>query len=124
MIGNKCLLDTSIVIHAFRRHNQISETLDGIDNIYISVTVIGKLYYGAYKSDNTAKQIAQIQAFLNNCLLLPPDMATAIIHGDIKAVLAKKRKPIPENDIWIGAVAIQHNLPLFTTDRHFLEIEG
>jgi predicted nucleic acid-binding protein len=38
--------------------------------------------------------------------------------------LALRGKPIPEKDIWIGAAALQYNLPLFTTDGHFKEIDG
>lgn len=124
MIGNKCLLDTSIIIHAFKSNNEVSEKLDNLTEIYVSVTVIGELYYGAYKSDSTDKHIRQIQSFIGNCKILQTDITTAEIYGSIKAVLARKGKPIPENDIWIGAIALQYNLPLYTTDNHFREING
>lgn len=124
MTGNKCLVDTSIIVHAFRRNNEVSERLDAMEQVYVSVTVIGELYYGAYKSDNTEKHLKQMQSFLNNCKILQTDITTADIYGNIKAALAKKGKPIPENDIWIGAAALQYNLPLYTTDGHFDEIDG
>lgn len=41
-----------------------------------------------------------------------------------KANLFKKGKPIPENDIWIAAITLHHNLPLYTFDKHFREIDG
>jgi tRNA(fMet)-specific endonuclease VapC len=124
MTGNKCLLDTSIIVHAFRSNNQVSEKLDSMEEIYVSVTAIGELYYGAYKSDNAARHLNQMQSFLNNCKILQTDLTTADIYGNIKAALARKGKPIPENDIWIGAAALQYNLPLYTTDGHFNEIDG
>jgi len=124
MTGNKCLLDTSIIVHTFRSNNEVSDKLDTLEEIYVSVTVIGELYYGAYKSDNVAKHLKQMQSFLNNCTILQTDITTADIYGNIKAALAKKGKPIPENDIWIGAAALQYNLPLYTTDAHFNEIDG
>lgn len=37
--------------------------------------------------------------------------------------LLKKGTPIPENDIWIAATALQHQLPLYTHDKHFKEVE-
>jgi len=37
--------------------------------------------------------------------------------------LLKKGKPIPENDIWIAAIAIQQNLSLVTFDKHFSDVE-
>jgi tRNA(fMet)-specific endonuclease VapC len=33
-------------------------------------------------------------------------------------------KPIPENDIWIAALSMQHNIPLVTSDSHFKYIKG
>jgi tRNA(fMet)-specific endonuclease VapC len=49
----------------------------------------------------------------NNCLY----------YGKIKAALITKGKPIPENDIHIAATALQLDLPLYTTDSQFREIE-
>lgn len=48
MNGSKCLLDTSVIIHVFRKHNAVSGQLDGMKEIYVPVTVVGELYYGAY----------------------------------------------------------------------------
>ncbi len=124
MTGNKCLLDTTIIVHAFRSNNNIAEKLDAVQEVYVSVTAIGELFYGAYKSADPAKHIVQMKSFLKNCKILLTDTTTADIYGSIKAALATKGKPIPENDIWIGAASLQYNLPLYTTDAHFNEIDG
>ena len=118
------MLDTSVIIHAFKSKNNVAEKLDAIQDVYVSLTVVGELYYGAYKSADELKHIARIQSFLQNCKLLLPEIATAHSYGKVKAALMKKGKPIPENDIWIAAIAIQHDLPLYTTDTHFAEVEG
>ncbi len=52
------------------------------------------------------------------------DAETSRIFVSIKLALFAKGKPIPENDIWIAATAMQYNFPLYTTDGHFKEIEG
>ena len=124
MTGNNCLLDTSIIIHAFKRNNTIAGKLDEMSEVYVPVVVIGELFYGAYRSADPAKHIAQIQSFLSNCTTLLPDAMTADIYAKIKTILTSKDKPIPENDIWIAATANQYNLPLFTTDNHFKEIDS
>ncbi|PSL47809.1 tRNA(fMet)-specific endonuclease VapC [Chitinophaga niastensis] len=124
MTGSKCLLDTSIIIHAFKNDSIIVAQLNSIEDIIVPVTVIGELYYGAYKSDNPVKHISQVQAFLLNCKMVSCDPTTACIYGSVKSNLIRKGKPIPENDIWIAAFAIQYNLPLFTTDKHFEEIDN
>ena len=123
MIGSKCLLDTNTIIHSFKMHNQIVTKLDDFEIVFVSVTVIGELFYGAYKSSNSIKHLNQIQKFLSNCTIIQIDSITSEFYGRIKTALYLKGKPIPENDIWIAASALQHNLPLFTSDGHFKEID-
>jgi tRNA(fMet)-specific endonuclease VapC len=123
MIGNRCLLDTNAIIQVFKNKNNVADLLDKIQEVYVPATVIGELKFGAYYSVNTQKHLDQINEFLTNCITLQIDSFTADPYGIIKANLAKKGKPIPENDIWIAAIAILHNLPLFTNDAHFSEID-
>lgn len=56
--------------------------------------------------------------------VLPVNTATAAHYGIIKAALRAKGHPIPENDIWIAAVALQHDLPVVSRDEHFREIDA
>lgn len=119
---NACLLDTSIVIDTFK-DQKTAERLDTFNFVFISATAIGELYYGAYRSANPQKHLTQIELFLQNCTILSVDKITAEIYGKIKSQLKAIGKPIPENDIWIAAISFQYNLPLFTTDNHFKEIE-
>jgi len=123
MTGNKCLLDTSIIIHAFRDSN-FAAKLNDFSEVYIPSIAIGELYYGAYRSSNSQKHLDQINQFIGNCIPLSVDITTGDFYGKIKTALKDKGKPIPENDIWIAAVSAQFDLPLFTTDNHFKEIEN
>jgi tRNA(fMet)-specific endonuclease VapC len=95
-----------------------------MQQIFVPATVVGELMLGAYRAANTQKHLDQVASFLDNCSVLPVDAETADVYAKLKAGLMKKGKPIPENDIWIAAVALQHNLPLFTSDAHFKEIES
>jgi tRNA(fMet)-specific endonuclease VapC len=51
------------------------------------------------------------------------DQGIAWEYGIIKKYLRSKGRPLPENDIWLAALARQHGLVLLTRDRHFQEIE-
>jgi len=42
----------------------------------------------------------------------------------VKNALLAKGRPIPENDVWIAALARQHDLVLVTRDEHFAEVDG
>ena len=123
MTGNKCLLDTNIIIRSFKERNEIVKRLDEFESVFVSVTVIGELFYGAYKSSNTTKHLNQIKKFLKNCIIIDIDAATSEFYGRVKTALYLKGKPIPGNDIWIAATALQHYLSLFTHDEHFKEID-
>jgi tRNA(fMet)-specific endonuclease VapC len=56
--------------------------------------------------------------------LLGCNSDTARRYGDTKNVLRAKGRPIPENDLWIASIAIQHDLTLVTRDAHLRQIEG
>ena len=56
--------------------------------------------------------------------ILHCDAKTAKYYGLIKQKLRQKGQPIPENDIWIAAIAQQYDLTLVSRDKHFSKIEG
>jgi tRNA(fMet)-specific endonuclease VapC len=82
------------------------------------------LYYGAYRSKNPSKGLAQIQEFLKAVVVLSPAETTADAYGQIKAALAQAGTPIPQNDIWIAALAKEYQLPLAARDDHFKLVPG
>lgn len=124
MTGNRVLLDTNIVIELFRGDTSVLSFLQHHQNVCITVVVLAELYLGAYRSTGIEKKLQQIDGFLERCLVLSSDHGTAQYYAAIKTALLNKGRPIHENDIWIAAIALQHNLPLCTTDKHFNEIDG
>jgi tRNA(fMet)-specific endonuclease VapC len=68
--------------------------------------------------------LKQLKEFLRICAVLPPDELTAQHYGSIKADLEQAGSRIPENDLWIAAIAREHQLPLVTRDQHFSRIAG
>ncbi len=123
-MSGKYLLDTNIVIALFANDASVMESLTKAEEVFIPSVVIGELFYGAHKSARAKDNLARIDEFASSNLVLGCDMETARIYGDVKNALRIKGHPIPENDIWIAAVAIQHNLTLVSRDGHFNEIEN
>ncbi|MFN0081448.1 MAG: type II toxin-antitoxin system VapC family toxin [Ferruginibacter sp.] len=124
MIGNKFLLDTNIIVAWLKGETIIANKIDKAKEIHIPVIVLGALYYGALYSTQIDKNIQQIKSVTANYHILTIDEETTIAYGNLRAALRKKGKPIPENDIWIAAIAIRHELVLVTRDKHFKEIES
>ena len=124
MIGNSILLDTNIVVELFKGNTSVIASIENYLSINIPFAVVGELYLGVYRSSNPQKHIKQVKDFLKKCNILVADDETANNYALIKTALLNKGKPIPENDIWIAAVAKQYQLDLITRDRHFNEIDG
>jgi tRNA(fMet)-specific endonuclease VapC len=124
MTGNKILLDTNIISALLKGEPVIADKIDKAGEVFIPAIVIGELYYGALYSSRIQKNISSIQLLTNSYKVLPVDTGTTVIYGSTKALLRKKGKPIPENDIWIAAIALQYNLIVVTRDKHFKEITG
>jgi tRNA(fMet)-specific endonuclease VapC len=123
MTGNNLLLDTSIIIELFKGNAIVTQHFKSYTLVNIPFTVLGELYFGAYRSSNPEKHLGQINSFLANCNVLIADKDTANNYAIVKTALLSKGKPIPENDIWIAAIARQHELTLITKDSHFNEVD-
>ena len=92
--------------------------------ILVPSIVWGELFYGAYNSGRVAQNLADIEELALSVKTLDCTMDTSRVYGQVKAVLRAKGKPIPENDIWIAALALQHGLTLISRDKHFQHIDG
>lgn len=123
-MSGKCLLDTNIIIAIFSRDEAVMTELAKSREIFIPSVVLGELYYGAQKSAHKKENTAVIDKFASANTILACDVDTARQYGKIKESLLAKGRPIPDNDIWIAAIAFQHHLPLVTRDLHFNEIKG
>lgn len=51
--------------------------------------------------------------------LLAITAETASPYASLRVPLKKLGRPIPTNDAWIAALAIQHGLPILSRDEHF-----
>jgi tRNA(fMet)-specific endonuclease VapC len=118
------LLDTSVVVDYFRQDLTLHKRIDQVDDVYLPLVVLAELLYGAHKSTQPAKALAEVQEFQRGCIIMLPDETTADLYGQIKAELSAAGRKIPENDVWIAAVARQQGYPLATRDRHFSFVSG
>jgi tRNA(fMet)-specific endonuclease VapC len=122
--GKSVLLDTSVVIRHFRDGNALASHLAAFEELYLPQPALAELYAGAFRSTRPEKNLQQIERFLEAVDVLLPDESTPELYGRISAQLAQAGTPIPQNDIWIAAIALQSDLPLATRDTHFRHIVG
>ena len=119
MDGNSFFIDTNIVVEFFRGNKKVINYLNENKNLIISAIVLGELEFGVQNAKEHQKHSNQLRDFMIGVNVINIDKETAVWYGKIKTELRKSGKPIPENDIWIAALSMQHNLILITNDAHF-----
>ncbi len=117
------MLDTNIVIASWKPDARVSTRLPG-RTLATCSTIVGELYFGAYRSTQLTANIQRVDNYVAASRVLYCDAGTARTYGQIKQKLLAKGRPIPDNDIWIAAIASQHSLTLVTRDHHFYEVDG
>lgn len=122
MIG-KYLLDTNIVIALLNGEQSIRNSLEQAEEVFVPVIAVGELYFGAAKSGRPEANRLLIDRFIEGRALLFCDLAVAREYGNLKGLPKIAGTPLPENDIWIAAIAVRHGLTIVSRDRHFSQIE-
>ena len=122
-VNGNFLLDTNIVIALLANEKPVIEKLTMAEKVFLPCIVLGELYFGAYKSVHVDKNLVRLDEFVSGNSVLDCDAHTGKYYGRIKNGLRIKGRPIPENDIWIAAIAQQYRLTLVSRDTHFTEID-
>lgn len=93
---------------------------------FTSAVVIGELYRGAFRSAARERHLANIDGrVLRAITVLPYDVATARVYGEIRAVLEAAGTTLADADLQIAATALHHGLALVTGNlRHFERVPG
>ncbi|MBN1944701.1 MAG: type II toxin-antitoxin system VapC family toxin [Bradymonadales bacterium] len=122
----KVLLDTNAYSAWKRGHRGVAGHIARSEGVLMSAIVAGELVFGFRAGAHFSRNIEELSTFLASPYveLLPVNLDTAERYGWIAAALRRKGKPIPTNDIWIAAHAMQHGASLLSFDPHFSEVDG
>ncbi len=121
------LLDTDTVVYLFKGHPDVSRNLSlHIDDVVgTSVITLMELYYGAFKSQQAAGNLARIRALERRVKIWDPGHETADIFGVLEAKLEGEGNRLDDFDLAIASCALAHDLTLVTNnDAHFGRIRG
>lgn len=122
----RILLDSSAYSHLKRGHRRVAELVRASEEVLLPLVVIGELLYGFRNGSRLEGNVRELHAFLNSPYVRTAAMSltTADRYSRIAASLRAKGRPIPSNDIWIAAHAMETGADLISHDRHFEEIDG
>jgi tRNA(fMet)-specific endonuclease VapC len=118
------LLDTSAYSAFMKGHLDIKLALQQTDEIYLSPIVLGELLSGFRRGKYRKKNEEELAVFLSSPRVrtLRIDDGTAERYAVILNSIWTAGTPIPTNDLWIAASAMQHGLHLLTTDTHYMKV--
>jgi tRNA(fMet)-specific endonuclease VapC len=95
-MNGRYLLDTNILIALFANETAVTDHLREAEEVFVPSIALGELYYGACKSSRTQENIARIDDFAAQSVVLGCGTETAQQYGEIKNWLRQKGHPIPE----------------------------
>lgn len=122
----KVLLDTSAYAALLGGDEAVLNAIAEASEVFMSIFVLGELWAGFLGGRRARENRERLEAFLGkpSVIVIDATRDTAEIFGRIKDRLRRAGTPIPINDVWIAAHAIEHGAETITYDRHFTFIPG
>jgi predicted nucleic acid-binding protein len=107
-------------------HAPLTELLEAAEEVLVPATVLGELHAGFEMGSRREVNRRQLTEFLAlpgvETLAITPDIAER--YGILVGQLVRQGTPIPTNDIWIAAAALETGARLVTADPHFNHVPG
>lgn len=122
----RVLLDTNACSALLRGHHGLADRVRQSEQVLISAIVAGEMLFGFRHGSHYGANAGRLERFLANPYveLLPVTIVTADRYARIAAALRRKGRPLPTNDIWIAAHAMESGADLLSFDEHFAHVDG
>lgn len=122
----RVLFDTSAYSALLAGHADVGEVAHTAEEIYVNPIVLGELQAGFLHGSRRRKNLDLLAQFLSSprVAVLDVTAATTDRYALIVDALRRVGTPIPTNDVWIAATAMEHGLRVVTMDPHFLSVQG
>ena len=113
------ILDTNALSAFADGDEAVGDVLRRQARACIPVIVLGEFRYGIVQSRHRSAYEKWLDAQSGSFDVLPVTDETAVSYAALRVALGQNGTPIPANDAWIAALALQHRLPVLSRDRHF-----
>ncbi len=117
-------LDTNALSAFAEGDDALGAVLMPFRTLALPVTALGEYRYGLQASKKRTRLEEWLDELLGEVRVLETTSRTTVVYARVRHHLRGAGTPIPENDVWIAATAIEHNLPLVTRDNHFKVVRG
>jgi predicted nucleic acid-binding protein len=113
------ILDTKALSAFVDGDPGVGDVLRAQERAAIPVIVLGEFRYGIAQSRRRSSYEAWLESYLGHFEVLFVTDATAVAYAALRVTLKRSGRPIPANDAWVAALALQHRLPVLSRDEHF-----
>jgi predicted nucleic acid-binding protein len=117
-------LDTNAVSALLAGETALAEVLSGSERHELPVVVLGEYRYGLRRSKQRKRLEKLLATLARESRVLAIEDSTAAVYAVVRDRLREQGTPIPENDVWIASLAVEHNLPVVSRDAHFDHVDG
>ena len=119
-------LDTTAYSRLMRGRPKLQALLEGVDEILLPATMLGEVYAGFQGGNRPAENSSLLAAFRSQPGVLIVDITDNIAqrYAVIVTTLKQHGTPIPTNDIWIAATALENGGRVVAYDKHFEVVPG
>ncbi|MBQ36276.1 MAG: VapC toxin family PIN domain ribonuclease [Gemmatimonadaceae bacterium] len=119
-------VDTSAYSHLKRGRDTLRLRLEEADSVYVPATVLGELFAGFEQGARRDENALELREFLLQpaVTVVSADENVAERYGKVVQQLRAQGTPIPTNDIWVSAAALETGSRLLSYDSHFEHVPG
>jgi len=118
------ILDTNALSAFVDGDADVGAVLRRAPRAAIPVIVLGEFRHGIAGSRHRARYERWLTSHLAYFDVLDVTDETATFYAAMRVALKEAGRPIPANDAWIAALALQHGLPVLSRDEHFDGVRG
>lgn len=118
------ILDTNAVSALLTGEPGLDEVLGVADRHHLPVIVIGEYRFGLLGLRQRPRLESLFLRLIAESIVLDVEHQTAEHYAAIRHELRQQGQPVPENDLWIAALARQYDLEIVSRDPHFDVIAG
>jgi tRNA(fMet)-specific endonuclease VapC len=117
-------LDTNRLTDLFQGDAELAERLGECDEVWVPLIVLAEIKAGFHGGSQQHRNELLLQSLLTKPTvgILLPERETAEHYARLFVQLKRAGTPIPDNDLWIAALVLQHDLTLITRDGHFQQV--
>ena len=119
---SRYLLDTTAAIALLNNDSKATTVIGQAEAVFLPIIAIGELYLGAENSSRVTENVSKVDQLVTKYPVLLCDLVTTREYARIDVQLRRKGQPVPQNDMWIAAIASQNSLTVLARDKHFTTV--